>query len=158
MSYCVSWWNNIYYIRLFMRIGTIRAISSDHQNCGRVINILVLYSRRPRFKSLPGDTLLWHSLNAFHQSLLLYAAGILPCNRPRPFLSADFITYQSKIIQKLFCDPVWFGVGFLKPTQLGLGKNNDKDLSPNGIWINDLCVSAAKDHEHPKPSDMIPLL
>jgi len=50
----------------------IRAISfADHQHCGCVINLLVLYSVSSRFKSLPGDMLPQHGINGFHQSLLL---------------------------------------------------------------------------------------
>lgn len=56
---------------------------------------------------------------------------------------------------KLFGDPVCFAIGFLKPTKLGLQRNNDKDTSPNGIRTKDSRVPPAKVHEYLKSFDMI---
>jgi len=136
----------------------IRAISfADHQHRGHVINILVLYSGSSSFKSLPGFMLPWHSINGFHQSLLLWCWD----RTLQPVATISFRLLPNLSFTdhpKLFGEPVWFAVGVLKPTKLGLQTNSDKDMSPNGIRTKDARVPPAKDHEYLKSSDMIPPL
>jgi hypothetical protein len=152
----LKWLKN--YVRLFTKIGMIRAISfADHQHCGRVINIPVLYSGSSRFQSLPGDMLPWHAINGLHQSLLLWCWD--STLQPAATISFRLLSYLSYTDHpKYFGDPAWFAVGVLKPTKLGLQRNNDKYMSPNGIRTKDSRVPTAKDHERLKSSDMIPPL